>query len=83
MKKLGFKELVPEQHASHIITTYLLPDDPNFSFEGFYTKLAERGLLMPSQKYDNVDFSLSIFCVEESIWCEILALLMNVFTQFV
>jgi hypothetical protein len=45
MRKLGFKELVPEQHASHIITTYLLPDDPNFSFEGFYTKLAERGRL--------------------------------------
>jgi hypothetical protein len=79
MKKLGFKELVPEQHASHIITTYLLPDDPNFSFEGFYTKLAERGLLMPSHD----DFSLSIFCVEESIWCKILALLMNGFTQLV
>ena len=43
MQKLGFKELVPEEFSSHIITTYLLPDDPNFSFKGFYTKLAELG----------------------------------------
>ena len=43
MKKLGFKELVPDEFSSHIITTYLLPDDPNFSFTGFYTKLAELG----------------------------------------
>jgi 2-aminoethylphosphonate-pyruvate transaminase len=43
MKKLGFKELVPDEFSSHIITTYLLPEDPNFSFKGFYTRLAELG----------------------------------------
>ena len=43
LNKLGFKQLVPEEHAGYIITSYLCPNHPNFSFKQFYSKLSERG----------------------------------------
>jgi len=42
MAKLGFKELVPEAQAGHIITCFHYPNHPNFNFEAFYTRLGER-----------------------------------------
>jgi len=41
MAELGFKELVPEQHAGHIITCFYFPKHKNFSFETFYQKLSD------------------------------------------
>ena len=43
MAELGFKELVPEQHAGHIITCFYFPKHKNFSFETFYQKLSDLG----------------------------------------
>lgn len=43
MKQLGFKELVPDEFSTYIITTYLLPNDTNFDFKSFYSKLSEKG----------------------------------------
>ena len=46
MAELGFKELVPEENAGHIITCFYYPRDPNFSFEKFYRKLSDIGVNM-------------------------------------
>ena len=43
MAKLGFRELVPESNAGHIITCFHYPNHPNFSFQAFYTALSDRG----------------------------------------
>uniref|UniRef100_T1JE68 Alanine--glyoxylate aminotransferase n=1 Tax=Strigamia maritima TaxID=126957 RepID=T1JE68_STRMM len=41
MKKLGFKELVPSDHTGFIITSFHYPNDPQFKFSTFYSKLNE------------------------------------------
>ena len=43
LKSLGFKELVPEDHAGYIITSYLCPNDSNFDFKKFYQMLSDLG----------------------------------------
>ena len=43
MASLGFKELVPEKFAGHIITCFYYPKHQNFSFEKFYQKLSDIG----------------------------------------
>jgi 2-aminoethylphosphonate-pyruvate transaminase len=42
MAALGFRELVPEAQAGHIITCFHYPAHANFSFEAFYTALSHR-----------------------------------------
>ena len=44
MANLGFRELVPEANAGHIITCFYYPEHSNFSFEKFYQKLSDMGL---------------------------------------
>jgi len=46
MRKLGFQEYLTEAMQSHIITSFLYPDDPNFSFEEFYKRLNEKGYVI-------------------------------------
>jgi len=41
MATMGFKELVPEKFAGHIITCFYYPKHQNFSFEKFYQKLSD------------------------------------------
>ena len=43
MAEMGFKELVPEEFAGHIITCFFYPKHENFSFEAFYRKLSDIG----------------------------------------
>ena len=43
MAEFGFKELVPEKYAGHIITCFYYPKHQNFSFEKFYKKLSDMG----------------------------------------
>ena len=43
MAEMGFKELVPEEFAGHIITCFFYPKHENFSFETFYKKLSDIG----------------------------------------
>ena len=48
MAEMGFKELVPEQYAGHIITCFYYPKHFNFSFEKFYQKLSDIGMILLS-----------------------------------
>ncbi|HEX5154912.1 MAG TPA: 2-aminoethylphosphonate--pyruvate transaminase [Parafilimonas sp.] len=46
MRQLGYKEYLKPEIQGHIITSFLYPDDPNFDFEKFYSKLNERGYII-------------------------------------
>ena len=51
LNKLGFKQLVPEKNAGYIITSYLCPKHPNFSFKQFYSKLSDKGICIALLMY--------------------------------
>jgi len=42
LTEMGFRQLVPNEHAGYIITTYLCPPHPNFDFKMFYQKLSDK-----------------------------------------
>ena len=42
MRQLGFKEYLRSEDQGYIITSFLYPDDPNFSFEKFYESLNQK-----------------------------------------
>ncbi len=52
---LGLREYLPDGVQSHLITAFLCPRDPRFDFEVFYTRLAERGLVIYPGKVSQAD----------------------------
>lgn len=46
MDRLGFVPFLEREKMSHIITTFLCPDDPRYDFQSFYDKLSERGMVI-------------------------------------
>ncbi|MFH1718262.1 MAG: 2-aminoethylphosphonate--pyruvate transaminase [Planctomycetota bacterium] len=42
MRRMGFKEYLKPEDQGYIITSFLYPDDPNFSFEKFYESLNKK-----------------------------------------
>lgn len=46
MADLGFALYLPDDVQGCIISTFLVPDDVNWDFEAFYTKLAARGCVI-------------------------------------
>jgi 2-aminoethylphosphonate-pyruvate transaminase len=55
MKKLGFKVYLPDVLRSYIITSFLYPSHPGFSFETFYSILNEKGFVIYPGKLSKVD----------------------------
>jgi 2-aminoethylphosphonate-pyruvate transaminase len=55
MRRMGFREFVPAELQSHIITSFLFPDDPNFEFEKFYQRLSDKGMVIYPGKLTEVD----------------------------
>ncbi|WP_276500839.1 2-aminoethylphosphonate--pyruvate transaminase [Terrimonas pollutisoli] len=55
MDELGFKQYLQPGIQGHIITSFLYPDDPNFSFEIFYKKLNDRGFVIYPGKLGKTD----------------------------
>lgn len=55
MRKLGFKEYVPERWQSHVITTFHYPADPRFKFEEFYQRLSDKGFVIYPGKLTKLD----------------------------
>jgi 2-aminoethylphosphonate-pyruvate transaminase len=55
MGELGFQIYLDRRVQSHIITAFLSPEDPHFSFETFYRKLSERGFIIYPGKLTQVD----------------------------
>ncbi len=46
MRAMGFREYLPVELQSCIITTFYYPDHPNFDFEVFYLMLSDRGFVI-------------------------------------
>ncbi len=46
MKELGFKPLLPDEHHSPIITTFLSPDSKEYEFKRFYDELKKHGFVI-------------------------------------
>jgi 2-aminoethylphosphonate-pyruvate transaminase len=42
MRRMGFKEYLKPEDQGYIITSFLYPNDPNFSFEKFYESLNQK-----------------------------------------
>jgi 2-aminoethylphosphonate-pyruvate transaminase len=55
MEKLGFKPFLPEDIRGYIITSFLYPDHPAFTFELFYSKINEKGFVIYPGKLSQVD----------------------------
>ena len=55
MRRMGFREYVPAESQSHIITAFLFPDDPRFDFTEFYQRLSSKGMLIYPGKLTEVD----------------------------
>ncbi len=55
MRQLGFNCLLPDQYQSPIITSFLSPGHPSYSFEGFYKALKGRGFVIYPGKVTTAD----------------------------
>ncbi|MBL9176097.1 MAG: hypothetical protein JNL10_21320 [Verrucomicrobiales bacterium] len=55
MTKLGFRSYLPAPVQSHIITSFLFPADPRFTFAEFYRRVAEKGFILYPGKISQAD----------------------------
>jgi len=55
MRALGFKEYLTTDLQGYIITSFLYPADPKWSFEEFYRRLNERDFVIYPGKVSNAD----------------------------
>jgi len=55
MKKIGFRPYLRPEVQSPIITSFLFPDDPKFTFDQFYRKLSDKGFIIYPGKISNAN----------------------------
>lgn len=55
MRGLGFREYLPPEKQSYIITSFHHPTHPSFAFEDFYSRLSDKGLVIYPGKLSKVD----------------------------
>jgi len=55
MERLGFRIYLPPSLQSCIITSFLFPDDPKFSFSEFYRRLSDKGFIIYPGKISQAD----------------------------
>jgi 2-aminoethylphosphonate-pyruvate transaminase len=55
MRRLGFREYLPQVLQGHFITSFLYPEHPRFDFERFYEMLSDRGYVIYPGKLSKVD----------------------------
>jgi len=55
MREMGFREYLPPEDQGVIITSFLFPNDPNFSFETFYEALNARDYVIYPGKVSDAD----------------------------
>ncbi len=60
MKELGFKRLLKDEEESHILTTFLDPDDPNYDFDKMHNLLYEKGFtIYPGKITEKATFRIA------------------------
>ena len=62
MKKLGFKQLLPNELQAPIIITFMQPKNSNFNFEEFYNALSKKNFLIYPGKLTVAD-TFRIGCI--------------------
>jgi len=55
MSGMGFQEYLPRERQGYIITSYLYPEHPEFSFEEFYHRLNQRDQVIYPGKVSNAN----------------------------
>ena len=55
MRQLGFHTLIPPEHQSPIITSFLYPPDPRYFWDTFYTQMKARGFVLYPGKLTDAD----------------------------
>ena len=55
LRKLGFKVYLPPELSGYIITSFLCPSHPDFSFVNFYSILNDKGFVIYPGKLSKVD----------------------------
>lgn len=55
MAELGFEEFLDKSHEGYIITSYKYPNNPNWNFSTFYSKLNDLGFVIYPGKVLNAD----------------------------
>jgi len=55
MRELGFEMYLPAHMRSYIVTAFLYPDHPDFSFEKFSMNLNEKGFVISSGRINKTD----------------------------
>ncbi len=55
MTKLGFRSYLPAAVQGYIITSFLFPADPRFTFDEFYRRVAEKGYILYPGKISQAD----------------------------
>jgi len=55
MREMGFQEYLQPEEQGYIITSFLYPDHPKFSFEEFYKKLNEKDQVIYPGKVSGAD----------------------------
>ncbi len=55
MSRLGFRSYLPSGVQSHIITSFIFPPDPRFTFAEFYRRVAEKGFILYPGKISQAD----------------------------
>lgn len=55
MTRIGFKSYLPPAVQSYIITSFIFPADPKFTFNEFYRRVAEKGYILYPGKISQAD----------------------------
>lgn len=55
MRRIGFKEYLRPEDQGYIITSFLYPDDPDFSFDKFYESLNQKDYVIYPGKVSDAD----------------------------
>ena len=55
MRQLGFTSYLPAEVQSWIITSFVFPKDPRFTFDAFYRKVSDKGHILYPGKISQAD----------------------------
>lgn len=55
MRRIGFRPYLPPEVQSCIITSFLFPQDPRFTFDAFYRRLSDKGHIIYPGKISQAD----------------------------
>lgn len=77
MESLGFKSYLDAKIQSYLITSFHFPEDSKFTFDVFYRKLSDRGIIIYPGKISQVDL-FRIGSIGRIFECDVLALVASI-----